>query len=443
MSGISIIATLPLKGRDVKYETSKTSRKVESELHFDVPILNFERDTLKKNPKLSKKGKAREFSSTNRVQRDSDGSYSFKMSDSTWGTTFSQSKEHLPSKELIYGLKSKYETNIDLIAGYNGVEKASQTQAINDLLIDELTNQFRTTDSGYSQIFDRLRTENAQVFRILSEDLSKSKQRILELENIVYISNIEREKTIEECNNKISETETEAIRKIKETEELLKKRTDDFDNSMKTFLEQKNLLEEHVKSLHHVFLDFQSDAVYLTLEELKQQLSKTHQRVIEKEEDVTKLQQAIQKWKEENEKLLIKQKELEKANEIIRVQLQDSLNKNLQYARKIELLKSDLLINNITSNINLEEENNNKVKSPLRANRTNSIRFNSMQFVEIYRKLSNIGNSLSKYIEKNFKKVINWNEIDDDENERQFLSVDIYQAMTIIEKKVDFLFKFL
>ena len=50
----------------------------------------------------------------------------------------------------------------------------------------------------------------------------------------------------------------------------MEEKKEEYDNSMKRFLEQKAQLEEHVKALHRVFLDFQSDSVYITLEELKQ-----------------------------------------------------------------------------------------------------------------------------------------------------------------------------
>jgi hypothetical protein len=69
---------------------------------------------------------------------------------------------------------------------------------------------------------------------------------------------------------------------------------------MKRFLEQKAQLEEHVKALHRVFLDFQHDSVYMTLEDLKQKLERSDKELRNRESDFARLQVQLTKARTAN-----------------------------------------------------------------------------------------------------------------------------------------------
>jgi len=452
------LATLPLRGREVNTDKKrKTSRRAGPDVDKEIPLLQFEKDTIKKknvNTSGASNSNFRSTSKLDRLHKNAEGVYAMKLSDSTWASTSVAVKDVPPTRDEVKGLISKYEQNLSIYSGYEGAEYAIRVQGLTDLFLNELSNQLRVVNLGQTEIVEKSKESYARIFQVLLDDATAGRKKIIELETMIEAAIEEKNRTIDECNNRISQSEIEAIRKIEEANFILQKRTEDYDNSMKTFLEQKNQLEEHVKTLHHVFLDFQSDAVYLTLEDLKQKLSKSHQRVIEKEEDVTKLQMAIQKWRVQYQQMSEKQKELEEANLLIRTQLQEALTKNNQLQRQNDQLKSDLKFLNSTNDILTEEI---KPQSPfeksgshtqLRSTPTKSTRnfasllqFNSVQFLEIYRKLSLIGSSISPLIEQSTGKESLWNDHEDDNNEISFLSVDFPKAVSIIENKVDSIVK--
>jgi CII-binding regulator of phage lambda lysogenization HflD len=116
---------------------------------------------------------------------------------------------------------------------------------------------------------------------------------------------------------------------------------DEYDNSMKRFLEQKAQLEEHVKALHRVFLDFQSDSVYITLEELKAKQAGLEKKLRNKENDMSKQNQQISALQKQiadgqNQRALVEQ-----ANDELRRKLQNALATANRLQRRLEMRDID------------------------------------------------------------------------------------------------------
>ena len=112
---------------------------------------------------------------------------------------------------------------------------------------------------------------------------------------------------------------------------------EEYDNSMKRFLEQKSQLEEHVKALHRVFLDFQSDSVYITLEELKQKQQNYEKKLRNKETEINKLKNQLTKLQKtildgENQRAM-----LEQANDELRRKLQASISQKNRLQRRLDM----------------------------------------------------------------------------------------------------------
>ena len=456
ISSFDRVAMLPLKGRDVQFETQKSSRRAKSQFEtIETPPMPFEKEIIKKKmPKPSSKSSLR-GSLIDRTPKNADGVYAMRFKDSTWKSTAMDNYDQPPTQEYIQGLITNYKKNID-IKGYKGAELANHKQAVNDLMLEELINQMRVINLGQAELLELFRQANAEVYSLLLEDAQASRKEIIKLKQETHQAYVDKNNTINQCNLRIQAMEDDTNKKITEMHEELEKKKEEYDHDMKDFLDQKSKLEEHVKALHHVFLDFQSDAVYLKLEELKQETDRCHQKLAEKDEDITRLQMSIQQWKNQQDELLAKQKAMEDANMTLREQIHQIQLQNAQLLRQIELLKADLdeegltsqelldiknhqMIDEVNSLMTPEKntENNHTPLSIKRTRRSIAEQFNPEPYINVYQKLSKLGVLISRYIENTSGQMLSISDKNDDANELKLVSGSAVVAVHALSNKVD------
>lgn len=474
---LDLIATIPLKGRDGHAEQvkkrPKTPVQIETpSLPFDTQPIKIRRTVLPPRPSTAIAGQP----SVERFSKK-DGCYSKKLSDSTWASNEIVTRDKSPTRDDVRILDYKFEKNIEMVSGYKGVELAQRLQAVNDMLLDELVSQFRVLNLGQGKLLEKSRNVYAQIFQILDDDSQKSAKRIIELKEIAVKAEEDRNKAQEEANNRIAKAEAECQSKINEAQEKLEAKMNEFDENMKEFLEQKTQLENHVKALHHVFLDFQSDAVYLTLEELKNQLNTANSRAEKKEELNLQLQEAINKWKAQYQEISDSKKQAEEACTELRQQLQAAQDKNEQLQRQIVFLKADLeacqesdsdsesdsqpnekektlselksysspmvnqqpdAIQNSTPNKSEKFTTPVRQSKPRRNKSSHSFRFgNTTPFISVHQKLCKVSSILSQFIENSTGDSMLSSDKKSDEDEMQLLQGDFTKTERIIEEKVD------
>ena len=288
------VAMIPLKGRDAQFETQRTTRRSisDKEKEFETPPLPFEKDVIKKKFARHESKTSLKGSLIDRTPKNADGIYAIRFKDSTWKSTAINNRDAPPKEEDVRGLMANYKKDLALVAGYKGVDLATQKQAVNDLMIEELINQLRVINLGQAELLEMSRKCSAEVFSLLFDDAAKSRKEIIRLKEETQKAIIDKNNAINQCNIRIQEAEDEANNKVEEMKNELTKKMEEYDNDMKSFLDQKQKLEDHVKALHHVFLDFQSDAVYLKLEEVKQSAAKVQAKIAENQQDISRLQLA-------------------------------------------------------------------------------------------------------------------------------------------------------
>ena len=456
ISSFDRVAMLPLKGRDVQFETQKSSRRAKSQFEsIETPPMPFEKDMIKKKmPKQSSKSSLR-GSLIDRTPKNADGVYAIRFKDSTWKSTAMDNYDQPPTPEYIQGLITNYKKNID-IKGYKGADLANHKQAVNDLMLEELINQLRVINLGQAELLEIFRQANAEVYSLLLEDAQASRKEIIKLKQETHQAHLDKNNTINQCNLRIQAMEDDTNKKITEMHEELEKKKEEYDHDMKDFLDQKSKLEEHVKALHHVFLDFQSDAVYLKLEELKQETERCHQKLAEKDEDITRLQMSIQKWKNQQDELLTKQKSLEDANMTLREQIHQIQLHNAQLLRQIELLKADLdddglsaeelaelrnqhMLDEVNSLMTDKKQENNHTPIAMKRVRKNTLteQYNPQPYINLYQKLSKLSLLISRYIENTSGQMLSLSDKNDDANELKLVSGSSTVALQALSNKID------
>ncbi|EAY00955.1 hypothetical protein TVAG_493280 [Trichomonas vaginalis G3] len=457
------VALIPMRGRDVQFETKKTSRRQKSEKEFETPLLPFEKDAIKKKTARPKSEAKATLSGSliDRQPKNAEGVYAIRFKDSTWKSTSTNCRDQPPTRDYVQGLLTNYTKNLDLVDGYQGVDLASQMQSVNDLMLEELINELRVVNLGQAKLLELFRQSTAKVFNLLYEDAAISRKENIRLKTETQQAIADKNNAITQCNIRIQNSEEEAARKIAEKERKLQTKMAEYDNDMKNFLEQKSKLEDHVKALHHVFLDFQQDAVYLKLEELKQEVQKNQQKLTEKDEDIVRLQIAIQKWKTVHAEQQKKQSDLEDANQLLREQLQGEQLSLMQLQRQYDNLKADydaltnavpeeltksqeLLkeINELTADSGNKDEN---IHTPLVAlspsrrklQQAGGFNFDGTQFISVYQKMAKVELNCQKFIENATGSPPQYKKSSDEANETKLVSGNPEVALSALSNKID------
>lgn len=455
------VALIPMRGRDVQFETKKSSRRPKSEKEFETPLMPFEKDAIKKKQsRPNSEAKATLSGSLiDRQPKNAEGVYAIRFKDSTWKSTSTNCRDQPPTRDYVQGLLTNYTKNLDLVDGYQGVDLASQMQSVNDLMLEELINELRVANLGQAKLLELFRQSTAKVFNLLYEDAALSRKENIRLKTETQLAIDDKNTAIAQCNLRIQNSEEEAARKIAEKERKLQTKMAEYDNDMKNFLEQKQKLEDHVKALHHVFLDFQQDAVYLKLEELKQEVQKNQQKLTEKDEDIVRLQMAIQKWKTIHAEQQKKQSDLEDANQILREQLQGEQLSLMQLQRQYDNLKADYdaLVNGVPEDLTKsqellkeineltagqEKEDNHVSLASLSPTRrrimtASSPNFDGTQFIQVYHKLAKVEIQISKFIENASGQPPQFSKTSDDANEMKLVSGNPDVALSAVTNKAE------
>lgn len=458
MSRVELCATLPFKGRDSHAEPVR-KKVVTKEGSIETPPMPFETPQIKVRRTALPPRPSTAMESIRTPRRD--GSYAVKFSDNTWGHSEVARKDIPITRDDVKQLALKYDTNVGIVAGYKGVELAQRLQAINDLLLDEIVNQLRVINLGQAELLERCRQTYAQIFTILDDDAASSRRMIVELRDRTTKAEEDKARAIEDANTRIAAAESECKRRVDEANTQLENKMIEYDESMKRYLEQKAQLEDHVKALHQVFLDFQSDAVYLTLEDLKNKLSQAELKIEQKVEEVNMLQTAIFKWKRQHQEMEESNKGLEDVIAKLREQLKDSQNKNSQLERQIEMLKLEM--EDGISESNSDDDDDSIVQSsPLasavmgpgmsllapgsskkkrmyrrRAGTGTGDHIVLSPWIHIHQKLGDIGSVVSQFLETVTNKPVMWNDQSSDKNEALLLAGDINKTQQLLVQKVD------
>ena len=335
---LELCATVPLKGRDSRAETIKRRTHhdpiIETpEMPFDAPPVKIRRTSIPPRASTSMESKRRQ---------NTDNSYAFKFNDSTWGHSDVSVKDQPVTRDQVRNLAFKYQKNIDMVAGYKGIELAQRLQAINDLLLDEMISQFRVINLGQAELLEQCRGLYARIFTILDEDAVAQKNMVYQLKAEIKDMQDKKEKEVKEMRDRMKYVEEECNRKVDEANHKLDEKSAEYDEAMEAAMAQRVQMEDHVRTLHRVFLDFQSDAVYLTLEDLKNQLTQANMKLQEKTEEISTLQLTIMKWKVRSEESHNKRQELEGVIDDLRNQLMESDAKNASLSRQLDILKMDM-----------------------------------------------------------------------------------------------------
>lgn len=346
MSNTEVIAMQSLKGRETPVEGVRKEKKKKNPIQTPaLPFVTESYNIKKPSTKRPMTSYSTSFQSSNVRQKE--GSYAIRFTDGTWGHTDPTSKDHYASREEILDVSKKYDKQIRTITASNDVERALALQSATDLLLDEISTQLRAECREQCDLLEKARSMYASIFIILQQDGEKCRDDIADLEKQKLNLEENLTKVIDNATERVKETQIECQRRIEENRLEIEQKKEEYDSSMKRFLEQKMKLEEHVRALHRVFLDFQNDSVYITLEDLKSKLNKTEKKVSDKEAEIQTLKTEISKIKRENSEKI---STLTKANEELRGQLNKVIVE--QRRRKLEFHLN-----------HLEEEEGNEDKS--------------------------------------------------------------------------------
>jgi vacuolar-type H+-ATPase subunit H len=277
-----------------------------------------------------------------------------RFSDATWAHSDQTAYEHYASREEIYEVANKYDMQVEMITGSGDVERALVLQNATDMLLDELSGMLRAEYREQAELSERVRKAYAAVFTLLTRDAARCREVITDLENQKNQLEENLTKVIDNATERVRDAQQDCEKQIFEMKREMEDKKDEYDNSMKRFLEQKAQLEEHVKALHRVFLDFQSDSVYITLEELKANQVSMEKKIRNKENEISKLNQAIGNLQKQildgqNQKALVEQ-----ANDDLRRKLQNALATANRLQRRLEM--RDIEDGGNFHNVNIEED---------------------------------------------------------------------------------------
>ena len=427
----NVMACQPLKGRESPPDPVGT-KEPKKTIKFETKELLFETESFK----IKRTPPPRTPSVTTRKPltpsvRNEEGNYAIRFKNYTWAHTNPDSRDHYPSRSEIRQILDNYEAAIRSITGNDGLERAAGLQSVTDMLLDQLSSQLRAECLEQMTMIERARESYAAIFMLLQEDSQKCRDEIAELNQKNVKLEGDLTKVIDTSSERILEIQEDFKRQIAQKNEEMDQKKQEYDLSMKRFLEQKTQLEEHVKALHRVFLDFQSDSVYITLEDLKQKQAQTEKKLHNKENEITRLNSEIAKLNKRISEIDANKKMVEQANDELRRKLQNtiSINKRLERQLKMDSLDGEG-----------EEEDDSKS--------TNSSEFvaskkargfqptNSTPFINVLQKLNQIYDKVSDMISKMNPTAYVPGQYNDD-FDKILLSGNANAMIQVVEKKVD------
>ena len=353
-SNLSVVFVNPLNGREAPEGPALRAKKEEKSL-FQTPTLPFENQTNQtfkiKKPVIPQRTTLRgdenskqtyEIEQRMRRKNPEFTNFAIKFSDSTWGHSSSNVPDHYATREEVANLLENYSYELNQITGANEIEKANQLQSLTDQLLDNICDQLRSECIERCQCIEQARESYAYIFNLYQEDSAKCREKINTLDNHNKKLEENLTKVIETTQERAQEIKLDCQRQIDEMKQNMESKKEEYDSSMKRFLEQKSQLEEHVKALHRVFMEFQSDSVYMTLEELKQKHESLERKMQNKDNEISKLKIQLQKLQrviQDNEK---EKNTLEQANADLRRDLSKAKQQTNQLKRRWDLQNMEM-----------------------------------------------------------------------------------------------------
>lgn len=336
---VNMVNTFSLKGRETPIEGVHTRKS--SKIQIETPGMPFETESYKYRQTVTKSAlqtsPSRKAPQTSQGKRLKEGLYSIKFKNSTWTHTDPDVPDHYASREEIIEVLNNYEAAVKSLTGIDDTKTAAAMQNITDLLLEQLACMLRAECREQVMIVEKSRESYAEVFLLLRKEINKSRDEINGLKTHNIQLEAELTKVIDTSSERVNEIQFECERQLKAKDDEMELRKQEYDLSMKRFLEQKSQLEEHVKALHRVFLDFQSDSVYITLEDLKQKLANTEKKLRHKETEIQKLNEKIDKHKKQILDLQAQKTNVDQANGELRRKLQNALASKGRLERQLEI----------------------------------------------------------------------------------------------------------
>lgn len=437
---IDIMLTGSLKGRDAPTYPKQSKHAPTANFSIDTPSLPFETEPLKiRRPNVPKRVQTAHTKSRPRTAAKNEYQYAMRFPDFTWSHT-DIDQDKYANREKIIEVAENFDQVIRSINDSDEIETASTVQCAADLLLENIESQLRAECREQSELVSRVRQSYAYVFSLMEQDAEKARELIDKLKkgNEKLEENLT--KIIDNATERVKEAQDDCARQIKNINKEMDDKKEEYDTSMKRFLEQKVQLEEHVKALHRVFLDFQNDSVYITLEDLKQKQESLLKKLRNKDQEITKLQAVIEKQKKQIEDESDQKLMLEQANDELRRKLKSAMANANRLQRRIDMQNIDGIGGEIFNDEDDEEtgEDANKTESPASKKNKRNRRVDITPFLSVHQKLTKIGDKIIDVLQRtNSNSSMFMNDSGTNDFDKLMMSCDARLMMRALEQKID------
>lgn len=290
---------------------------------------------------------------------------------------------------------------------------AKSIQSITDQVLDEISVQLSAECRQQSEIIDKARENYAAIFALYDGEWEQHEKDIDRLQ----ITNNDLEQNL----NKLIETSTERMRAAEERYNKqiadmkldLEQRKEDYDSNMARFMMEKNQLEESVAALHKAYRLFQSDSVYMSVEELKQKIDSLEKKVKQRDNEIQKMHTMIGRHRtilaEKDQQIRL----LEEANSDLKLKLQTALSQQNRLQRALE----------IRNYAGVEEDRDPDV-----------VPSDSLSYINVLQYLGQIADKISFFISSNSRISV---ALPDDDVERAMMSENPALMIRTIEQRAE------
>lgn len=443
-----------LNGRECPPDGYKRPKPYKEQI--ETRPLPFETESLKvRRPVIPKRVQSSVTKTRpNTSVRREEGDYSIRFDDYTWANTQPQ-HDHYANRGEIIDMIYKYNDLLKNVSG-NDLELAAGYQEATDLLLDALSMQLRAESREQCEVVENARRTYAHVFALMQNDAKKCREEINRLNKVNASLDENLTKVIDDATERVNEAREDCARQINDVKRQMEDKKDEYDTSMKRFLEQKQQLEEHVKALHRVFIDFQSDSVYITLEDLKQKQQSVEKKLRSKENEIQKLNAQLSKMQKQIKETEDSKGVVEQANDELRRKLQASmaLANRLQRHLDMQNIQDETYQDDFD-----DDEGNIKLNPkdlPIKPLIASDTVLDSVQnatfggrsrrrgpqvdpgpFMRVTQKLGKIQDRISDVLQRFNTTTAIMPEITNDDTEKLLLSCDANLMMRLVEQKTD------
>ncbi|OHS98161.1 hypothetical protein TRFO_09009 [Tritrichomonas foetus] len=451
---LDILVTGSLKGREAPPDVP-SRRTANNTMTIETPGLPFETEPLKiRRPTPPRRVQTSYTKVRPRTQAKEEHQYAIRFPDYTWGHTDPENRDHYANRQEIEEVANNFDKVLRSISESDEVETASTLQAAADLLLDNIESQLRSECREQSELVTRARVSYAHVFSLMELDAQKARALIDKLErgNEKLEENLT--KIIDNATERVKEAQEECARQIASITKEMEEKKEEYDTSMKRFLEQKTQLEEHVKALHRVFLDFQNDSVYITLEDLKQKQESLEKKVRNKDREIAKLQGNIQTHLKQIQEEADQKLMLEQTCDELRRKLKSAMATINRLQRRLDMQNIDQMpMIGIFGSDDDGEDGNMKLGDELgpplvqsqhimtsqnsSPNKRGGRRGDLSPLLNLHQKLSRIGDKMVDALQRTNNTSVFMNDSLNDDLDKLMLSCDSRLMMRALEAKID------